>query len=357
MPVDVLVVDDGSQDAHARPGPRGRGRGGLARRVARPGRRPAHGLEHARDAGYAAAVYLDGDGEYDAAELARVLEPVARGRADYVLGSRFLGAREGMSWHRDLANRATTALLGTLMGTVLTDGQTGYRAFSAKALRAARINHDYNYAQVLTLSLWGAGIDPVEVPITYRRRSGGRSFVPYPEYFARVTPALWRQFRASRTARAAPRRRSRRPARTARPTRRSAGTARSAGRTARPGAGSTSPPSPAAPPGRATPTRPPSAPPARSRCAAPAQAPGHQRHRQRQRGQQVPGREPVAEHRGGQEAGHQQLRAQRGGAHGGGALHRAQAGHGQRQLVAAASGRAATPTKASRNSGAHRSSP
>ena len=160
------------------------------------------GLEHARDAGYAAAVYLDGDGEYDAAELERVLEPVARGRADYVLGSRFLGEREGMTWHRDLANRATTALLATLMGTVLTDGQTGYRAFSARALRAARINHDYNYAQVLTLSLWGAGIEPVEVPISYRRRSGGRSFVSYPEYLARVAPALWRQFRASRTARA-----------------------------------------------------------------------------------------------------------------------------------------------------------
>ena len=119
-----------------------------------------------------------------------------------MLGSRFLGRREGMTWHRDLANRATTALLGTLMGTVLTDGQTGYRGFSAKALRAARISHDYNYAQVLTLSLWGAGIDPVEVPITYRRRSGGRSFVSYPEYFARVTPALWRQFRSSRRARA-----------------------------------------------------------------------------------------------------------------------------------------------------------
>ncbi|HEX5909589.1 MAG TPA: alkaline phosphatase family protein [Thermoleophilaceae bacterium] len=202
MPVDVLVVDDGSQDATP-----DLARAAGAEVVAHPeslglGAALRTGLEHARDAGYAAAVYLDGDGEYDAAELARVRAPVARGRADYVLGSRFLGAREGMTWHRDLANRATTALLGTLMGTVLSDGQTGYRAFSAKALRAARINHDYNYAQVLTLSLWGAGIDPVEVPITYRRRSGGRSFVSYPEYFARVTPALWRQFRASRTARA-----------------------------------------------------------------------------------------------------------------------------------------------------------
>jgi Glycosyl transferase family 2 len=204
MPVDVLVVDDGSRDATPAIA---RERGATV--VYHPERRGLGaalrtGLERARDAGYAAAVYLDGDAEYDPAELARVLEPVARGRADYVLGSRFLRAdREGMSWHRSLANRVATALLATLMGTVLSDGQTGYRALSSRALAAARIRHDYNYAQVLTLSLWGAGIDPVEVPISYRRRGTGRSFVRYPEYLARVAPAVWREWRTSRTTRAA----------------------------------------------------------------------------------------------------------------------------------------------------------
>ena len=82
------------------------------------------GLEAARDRGYDAAVYLDGDGEYDPDEFARLLEPVARGRAEYVVGSRFAGDRKGMKWHRNLANRLTTALLGTLMGTVVSDGQT-----------------------------------------------------------------------------------------------------------------------------------------------------------------------------------------------------------------------------------------
>jgi hypothetical protein len=201
--VDRLVVDDGSSDATAhvarehgaRVIAHGRSRGlGAAVRT---------GLELARDEGYAAAVSLDGDGEYDPADFETVLEPIARGRADYVTGSRFLGApRSGMSWHRTLANRATSALLGTLLHTVVTDGQTGYRAFSARALAAVRIRHDYNYAQVLTLSLWGAGIDAVEVPITYRRRSTGRSFVRYPEYLARVAPAVWREWRASRRARA-----------------------------------------------------------------------------------------------------------------------------------------------------------
>jgi glycosyltransferase involved in cell wall biosynthesis len=160
------------------------------------------GLAEARDRGYDAAVYLDGDGEYDPADFERVLEPIARGRAEYVVGSRFLGDRDGMSWHRTLANRLTSALLGTLMETVISDGQSGYRAFGRRALAEARIRHDYNYAQVLTLSLWGSGIDPVEVPISYRRRENGQSFVRYPEYFARVAPALWREFRHARRQRA-----------------------------------------------------------------------------------------------------------------------------------------------------------
>jgi Glycosyl transferase family 2/Type I phosphodiesterase / nucleotide pyrophosphatase/Sulfatase len=204
LEVDLLVIDDGSRDATAaiarehgaRVIAHGRSRGlGAAVRT---------GLETARDEGYAAAVYLDGDGEYDPADFETVLDPVARGRADYVTGSRFLGApRTGMTRHRTLANRAGSAMLGTLLHTIVTDGQTGYRAFSPRALAAARIRHDYNYAQVLTLSLWGAGIDAVEVPISYRRRLTGRSFVRYPEYLARVAPAVWREWRASRTNRPA----------------------------------------------------------------------------------------------------------------------------------------------------------
>jgi hypothetical protein len=204
LPVDVLLVDDGSRDATP-----DIGRGLGARVVSHPASRGLGaalrtGLEVARDEGYSAAVYIDGDGEYDPADFARVLEPVARGRADYVLGSRFLGGRAGlggMRLHRELANRVTSAALGFLVQTVTSDGQTGYRALSARALAAARVAHDYNYAQVLTLSLWGQGIEPVEVPIRYRRRTSGRSFVRYPEYLARVAPAVWREWRAARASR------------------------------------------------------------------------------------------------------------------------------------------------------------
>ncbi len=201
LPVDVLLVDDGSRDATASIGREHGARVHSLDHTRGVGAALRIGLEIARDEGYAAAVYIDGDGEYDPAHIEPVLDPVARGRADYVLGSRFLAHREGMSWHRTLANRSASALVGLLLGTVTSDAQTGCRAFSSRALAAARIRHDYNYAQVLTLSLWGAGIDAVEVPIGYRRRASGRSFVRYPEYFARVVPAVWREWRAARASR------------------------------------------------------------------------------------------------------------------------------------------------------------
>ncbi|MEA2332274.1 MAG: hypothetical protein QOH58_2412 [Thermoleophilaceae bacterium] len=203
LAVDLLVVDDGSRDATPHIAREHGARVITHEHTRGLGAAVRAGLEVARDEGYAAAVYLDGDGEYDPVDFEAVLGPVAAGRADYVVGSRFIGTREGMAWHRTLANRAASAALGTLMHTVASDGQSGYRAFSGRALAAARVRHDYNYAQVLTLSLWGAGIDAVEVPVSYRRRLSGRSFVRYPEYLVRVAPATLLEWRASRRTRAA----------------------------------------------------------------------------------------------------------------------------------------------------------
>jgi glycosyltransferase involved in cell wall biosynthesis len=201
LPVDVLVVDDGSRDRTPELA-RSAGARVISHRESRGvGAALRTGLARAHEDRYAAVVSLDADGEYDPRDFAAVLEPVARGGAEYVLGSRFLGHRSGMSWHRSMTNRAASAIVGTLIGTAVSDAQTGYRAFGSRALRAAEIDHDYNYAQVLTLSLWGAGIRPVEVPISYRRRTAGQSFVRYPEYLRRVTPAVWRAWRAAARAR------------------------------------------------------------------------------------------------------------------------------------------------------------
>ena len=189
----IVVVDDGSTDGTAEVARRGgadvvvrheRNRGlGAALRT---------GLETARDMDARAAVYIDADGEYPPAQIPDLLAPIEAGEADYVLGSRYLGSRDGQPAVRLVANLAFTAMLCLAAGRIVTDGQTGFRAFSRRALECAEIIHDYNYAQVLTLDLLKKGMRMREVPIAYRRRTRGKSFIG-PNYLWRVPLAMVRQ--------------------------------------------------------------------------------------------------------------------------------------------------------------------
>lgn len=191
----TIVVDDGSTDRTAEVA---RSRGALV--VGHPenrglGAAVRTGLRAAVGTGAVAVAYLDADLEYAPEDVPGLLEPVLAGRADYVLGSRFRGGVRGMSLHRRLGNYAFTALLALLTRTVLTDGQTGMRAFSREAADRAEIVHDYNYAQVLTLDLLRKGFRLEEVPIRYKVREHGESFVRW-SYPAKVLPAMWRELRS-----------------------------------------------------------------------------------------------------------------------------------------------------------------
>ena len=190
-----IVVDDGSTDGTAEIA---RGRG--ARVVSHPtnrglGAAVRTGLQAAVETGAPAVAYLDADLEYSPEDIPRILEPVLAGRADYVLGSRFLGKVRGMRLYRRLGNYAFTALLALLTRQRITDGQTGMRAFSCEAALKAEIIHDYNYAQVLTLDLVQKGFRLEEVPIRYRVREHGESFIGW-RYPAKVLPAIWRELRS-----------------------------------------------------------------------------------------------------------------------------------------------------------------
>ena len=190
-----IVVDDGSKDATAAIA---RGRG--AEVVAHPenrglGAAVRTGLRAAVASGAVAVAYLDADLEYAPGDIPKLLEPVLSGRADYVLGSRFRGGVRGMRVYRRVGNYAFTALLVLLTGAKITDGQTGMRAFSREAADRAEIVHDYNYAQVLTLDLLRKGFRLEEVPIRYRVREHGESFIRW-NYPAKVLPAIWREMRS-----------------------------------------------------------------------------------------------------------------------------------------------------------------
>ena len=194
--LEVVVVDDGSTDATATEAAEagavvvaldGKGLGAGVRR----------GLAEAVGMGAVAVAFCDADGEYAPEELGAVVAPILAGEADYVVGSRFLGEIERMRPDRRLGNVMLTRLLRIVARTPVTDGQSGYRALSPAAAIAAEVVHDFNYAQVLTLDLLAKGFRYAEVPITYRFRTSGRSFVRLGPYLRHVVPAVYRELNAA----------------------------------------------------------------------------------------------------------------------------------------------------------------
>ncbi|MCY4069589.1 MAG: lysylphosphatidylglycerol synthase domain-containing protein [Acidimicrobiaceae bacterium] len=198
--VQVLVVDDGSSDETAQQAAAagaevmslGSNRGlGAAVRV---------GLAAGAERGAVAVAFCDADGEYPPEELQTLVAPILEGRADYVVGSRFIGRIHHMRPHRRLGNLVLTRALSVVARRRISDGQSGYRALSARAAAAAEIIHDYNYAQVLTLDLLAKGYRYAEVPISYRFRTTGQSFVKLGRYLRSVVPAVYRQVNSVNSA-------------------------------------------------------------------------------------------------------------------------------------------------------------
>ncbi len=182
----VVVVDDGSTDGTAEIARQHGADVVVSHEVNRGlGAALRTGLAAANQLDSRAAVYVDADGEYPPEQIPDLLGPIESGEADYVLGSRYLENRPSQGAFRRIGNIAFTGMLNVASGRRITDGQTGFRAFSRRALECAEIIHDYNYAQVLTLDLLKKGMRMREVPISYSRRNKGKSFIG-PKYLWRV---------------------------------------------------------------------------------------------------------------------------------------------------------------------------
>ncbi|HEX2154478.1 MAG TPA: lysylphosphatidylglycerol synthase domain-containing protein [Acidimicrobiia bacterium] len=188
-----LVIDDGSTDATAE---EARQAGATVVSLGSNhglGAAVRQGMREALARRPAAIAFCDADGEYAPEELGRMVEPILGGEADYVVGSRFTGDIQRMHLHRRLGNRMLTLVLSWVARRWITDGQSGYRAFSPRGAAAAEIIHDFNYAQVLTLDLLAKGMTYTEVPISYSFRTTGRSFIRLGRYLRSVVPAVYRE--------------------------------------------------------------------------------------------------------------------------------------------------------------------
>jgi glycosyltransferase involved in cell wall biosynthesis len=120
------------------------------------------------------AVIQDADLEYDPADVPALIEPIQRGVADVVYGSRLSGGRPQRAylfWHL-LGNRFLSLLTNVLYNTTLSDMETGYKAFRSDVLRSLELRQDdFGIEPEITAKVCKRKLRVYELPIAYYGRT------------------------------------------------------------------------------------------------------------------------------------------------------------------------------------------
>jgi glycosyltransferase involved in cell wall biosynthesis len=154
-------------------------------------------LQHEADI----VVMLHPDGQYEPELIPRMIEPILKGEADLVLGSRMLvpgAAREaGMPLYKRIANRFLTAIENRVLRTRLTDLHTGYRAYGRELLLTVpflRNSLDFSFDSELLMqaSYFGFRIREVSARTRYFEDASSVGFRASTVYGIKT---LWAAFR------------------------------------------------------------------------------------------------------------------------------------------------------------------
>ncbi len=190
-----IVIDDASDDGTAAVArdagalvaslPIRRG-GGLALRV---------GYEIALRLGAEMVVTIDADGQHMPEELPILVKPIVVGEADYVNGSRLLGAFERDSLIRHIGVHFFSRVVTLLTGQRVTDVSSGYRAATAELLRKLVLEQDQFWTSEVLIEALRQHARIVEVPVTFLTRRGGVSKKPksmrYAWNFTKAIAKTW----------------------------------------------------------------------------------------------------------------------------------------------------------------------
>ncbi len=175
LDIEVVAVNDGSSDST----------GAVIDRLQREGKIEV-AIHHPRNRGKGAAirtgieaasgdviVVQDADLEYNPQEFVRLLQPIARGEADAVFGSRFLGGdhRVLYFWH-SVGNRLLTLLSNIFSNLNLSDMETGYKMVSAPLLKSLTLTSNrFGFEPEITARLAQARARVWEIGISYSGRT------------------------------------------------------------------------------------------------------------------------------------------------------------------------------------------
>ena len=163
----TVVVDDGSADAT---GPIAAAAG--AHVVTHPlnlgqGAALQTGMGYALSRGAEVLVTFDADGQHRVADIRRLVEALARERADFALGSRFLGEAQDLPPLRRLILRAATVFTRLTTGLRLTDSHNGLRALTRRGAAAIRLRQNrMAHASEILAEIARSRLPYVEVPVS-----------------------------------------------------------------------------------------------------------------------------------------------------------------------------------------------
>ena len=119
-------------------------------------------------------VIQDADFEYDPADIPALIEPIRRGSADVVFGSRLSGGRPQRAylfWHL-VGNRFLSLVTNVLYNTTLSDMETGYKAFRADVLRSLDLREDdFGIEPEITAKVCKRKLRIYELPVAYYGRT------------------------------------------------------------------------------------------------------------------------------------------------------------------------------------------
>ncbi len=116
-------------------------------------------------------IVQDADLEYDPADYPQLIAPIVRGNAQVVYGSRFLGTHRAFAFANYMGNKLLNLITNILYNTILTDMETGYKAFRREVIQGIDIMCErFNFEPEITAKLLKRGYRIYEVPISYYGR-------------------------------------------------------------------------------------------------------------------------------------------------------------------------------------------